>query len=79
MQYRAVPCFYGLAPRVVVLTGLSRRRVPTESMLDRVLSERAQNVAEKNLSLKIEPLHKAPFYMKSCPHLKLRRDGTQKQ
>ena len=72
MQHRTVPRLYGLAPGVVALTGLSGRGVPTGSMLGGILSEWALEVAEKELSLKIEPLHKAPRYMSYAPGLTLR-------
>ncbi|MCB1381147.1 MAG: FAD-binding oxidoreductase [Alphaproteobacteria bacterium] len=72
MQYRTIPRLYGLAPGVVALTGLSGRGVPTGSMLGGILSEWALDVADKDLSLKIEPLHKAPAYMTYGPHLTLR-------
>jgi YD repeat-containing protein len=72
MQYRTVPRLYGLAPGVVALTGLSGRGVPTGSMLGGILSEWALDVPEKDLSLKVEPLHKAPFYMNYGPQLTLR-------
>lgn len=72
MQYRTVPRLYGLAPGVVALTGLSGRGVPTGSMLGGILSEWALDVPDKDLSLKIEPLHKAPFYMNYGPQLTLR-------
>jgi YD repeat-containing protein len=72
MQRRTIPRLYGLAPGVVALTGLSGRGVPTGSMLGGILSEWALDVPEKDLSLKIEPLHKAPFYMSFAPHMTLR-------
>ncbi|PWE54147.1 FAD-dependent oxidoreductase [Metarhizobium album] len=72
MQYRTVPRLYGLAPGVVALTGLSGRGVPTGSMLGGILSEWAKDVAEKDLSLKLEPLTAAPFYMAFAPQMTLR-------
>lgn len=72
MQYRTIPRLYGLAPGVVALTGLSGRGVPTGSMLGGILSEWALDVPEKELSLPIEPLRKAPFYMNFAPQLNLR-------
>jgi glycine/D-amino acid oxidase-like deaminating enzyme len=72
MQRRTVPRLYGLAPGVVALTGLSGRGVPTGSMLGGILSEWALDVPEKDLSLRIEPLHRAPFYMSFGPQLSLR-------
>jgi len=63
MQRRTVPRLYDLAPGVVALTGLSGRGVPTGSMLGSVLSEWALGVAAKDLALRLEPLHRAPFYM----------------
>jgi YD repeat-containing protein len=72
MQRRTVPRLYGLAPGVVALTGLSGRGVPTGSMLGGILAEWALDVPEKDLSLKIEPLRKAPQYMRFMPHLSLR-------
>ncbi|MDH6232291.1 YD repeat-containing protein [Mesorhizobium soli] len=72
MQYRTVPRLYGLAPGVVALTGLSGRGVPTGSMLGGILSEWARGVPEKDLSLKLEPLTAAPFYMNFGPPLTLR-------
>ncbi|MDZ5449476.1 FAD-binding oxidoreductase [Labrys sp. ZIDIC5] len=72
MQARTIPRLYGLAPGVVALTGLSGRGVPTGSMLGGILSEWALDVPEQELSLKVEPLHKAPFYMSFGPQLTLR-------
>jgi glycine/D-amino acid oxidase-like deaminating enzyme len=72
MQRRTVPRLYGLAPGVVALTGLSGRGVPTGSMLGGILAEWALDVPEKDLSLKVEPLRKAPHYMRFMPHLSLR-------
>jgi len=63
MQRRTVPRLYDLAPGVVALTGLSGRGVPTGSMLGSVLSEWALGVAADKLALRLEPLHRAPFYM----------------
>jgi glycine/D-amino acid oxidase-like deaminating enzyme len=72
MQRRTVPRLYGLAPGVVALTGLSGRGVPTGSMLGGILAEWALGVPEKDLSLRIEPLRKAPHYMSIMPHVSLR-------
>ena len=72
MQYRTIPRLYGLAPSVVALTGLSGRGVPTGSMLGGILSEWALGAPEKDLSLRVEPLAAAPFYMKFGPPLTLR-------
>ncbi len=72
MQYRTIPRLYDLAPGVVALTGLSGRGVPTGSMLGGILSEWARGVPEKDLSLKLEPLSAAPFYMNYGPKLTLR-------
>jgi len=63
MQRRTVPRLYDLAPGVVALTGLSGRGVPTGSMLGGILSEWALGVDRKDLALRLEPLHRAPFYM----------------
>jgi len=72
MQRRTIPRLYGLAPGVVALTGLSGRGVPTGSMLGGVLSEWALGVPEKELTLRIEPLRKAPLYMSFAPQAALR-------
>ena len=72
MQYRTIPRLYDLAPGVVALTGLSGRGVPTGSMLGGILSEWARGLPEKDLSLKLEPLSAAPFYMNYGPKLTLR-------
>ena len=72
MQRRTVPRLYGLAPGVVALTGLSGRGVPTGSMLGGILSEWALDVPEKDLSLRVEPLHRVPRYMSYAPQLTLR-------
>lgn len=72
MQRRTIPRLYGLAPGVVALTGLSGRGVPTGSMLGGILSEWALGVPENDLSLKVEPLKSAPFYMSFGPQLSLR-------
>ncbi|MGH7004498.1 MAG: FAD-dependent oxidoreductase, partial [Alphaproteobacteria bacterium] len=72
MQYRTIPRLYGLAPGVVALTGLSGRGVPTGSMLGGILAEWCMDVPEEELSLRIEPLTTAPFYMSFGPQLTLR-------
>jgi glycine/D-amino acid oxidase-like deaminating enzyme len=72
MQRKTIPRLYGLAPGVVALTGLSGRGVPTGSMLGGILSEWVNGVAEKDLSLRIEPLSAAPFYMVFAPPMTLR-------
>lgn len=72
MQVKTVPRLYGLAPGVVALTGLSGRGVPTGSMLGGILAEWAMGVPERDLSLKIEPLTRAPLYMEYAPSLRLR-------
>ncbi|WP_313615702.1 FAD-binding oxidoreductase [Agrobacterium sp.] len=72
MQMRTIPRLYDLAPGVVACTGLSGRGVPTGSMLGGILSEWALGVPDKDLSLKIEPLHKAPAFMDFAPALRLR-------
>ena len=72
MQMRTIPRLYDLAPGVIACTGLSGRGVPTGSMLGGILSEWALGVLEKDLSLKMEPLHKAPFFMSIAPKLRLR-------
>ncbi|MFB2564826.1 NAD(P)/FAD-dependent oxidoreductase [Rhizobium sp. IMFF44] len=72
IQYRTIPRLYDLAPGVAALTGLSGRGVPTGSMLGGILSEWARGMPEKDLSLKLEPLSAAPFYMNYGPKLTLR-------
>lgn len=72
MQMRTIPRMYDLAPGVIACTGLSGRGVPTGSMLGGILSEWALGVPEKDLSLKMEPLHKAPFFMSFAPQMRLR-------
>ncbi|MER8586118.1 FAD-binding oxidoreductase [Mesorhizobium sp. M1338] len=72
MQQRTIPRFYELAPGVVALTGLSGRGVPTGSMLGGILGEWAKGVPEKDLSLKLEPLRRAPFFMSFAPAAMLR-------
>jgi glycine/D-amino acid oxidase-like deaminating enzyme len=72
MQRRTIPRLYGLAPGVVALTGLSGRGVPTGSMLGGILAEWALGVPEKELSLRVEPLRTAPFYMSFAPLMSLR-------
>lgn len=72
MQVRTVPRLFGLAPGVVALTGLSGRGVPTGSMLGGILAEWAMGVPESDLSLRVEPLEAAPFYMDYAPKLRLR-------
>ncbi|SOC90687.1 YD repeat-containing protein [Rhizobium sp. AN5] len=72
MQYRTVPRFYGPAPGVVALTGLSGRGVPTGSMLGSILSEWALGKPENELALKLEPLKAAPFFMGFAPAMALR-------
>jgi glycine/D-amino acid oxidase-like deaminating enzyme len=72
LQVRTIPRFYSLAPGVVGLTGLSGRGIPTGSMLGGILSEWAQGVRAEDLSLKLEPLSAAPFYMGFAPRVMLR-------
>jgi glycine/D-amino acid oxidase-like deaminating enzyme len=72
MQYRTVPRLYNLAPGVVALTGLSGRGVPTGSMLGGILAEWAKGVPDSDLSLRLEPLAAAPFYMAFAPSMMLR-------
>jgi glycine/D-amino acid oxidase-like deaminating enzyme len=72
MQQRTVPRLYDLAPGVVACTGLSGRGVPTGSMLGGILSEWAMGLPENELDLKVEPLHKAPFFMSFAPQMRLR-------
>lgn len=77
MQVRTIPRLYDLAPGVVACTGLSGRGVPTGSMLGGILSEWALGVPDKDLSLKLEPLHRAQFYMGFGPKLRLRYFRSQ--
>lgn len=72
MQQRTIPRLYQLAPGVVAVTGLSGRGVPTGSMLGSILSEWALDLPHNQLALKIEPLHRAPFWMGFGPQLTLR-------
>ncbi len=72
MQAKTIPRLYGLAPGVAAMTGLSGRGVPTGSMLGGILGEWAMGVPEKDLSLRVEPLKAAPFYMDYGPKLSLR-------
>jgi glycine/D-amino acid oxidase-like deaminating enzyme len=72
MQAKTIPRLYGLAPGVAAMTGLSGRGVPTGSMLGGILSEWALGLPEKDLSLPVEPLKAAPFYMSYGPKLTLR-------
>lgn len=72
MQQKTIPRLYGLAPGVAALTGLSGRGVPTGSMLGGILSEWALGVPEADLSLPVERLKAAPFYMSYGPTLSLR-------
>jgi YD repeat-containing protein len=72
MQYRTIPRLYDLAPGIVAVTGLSGRGVPTGSMLGGILAEWAKGAPAKDLSLKLEPLKAAPFYMSFAPQLTLR-------
>lgn len=73
MQRKTIPRLYGLAPGAVALTGLAGRGVPTGSMLGGILSEWALDVPEAELSLPVEPLKVAPFYMSFAPRLSLRQ------
>jgi glycine/D-amino acid oxidase-like deaminating enzyme len=72
MQMRTIPRLYDLAPGIVACTGLSGRGVPTGSMLGGILSEWALDKPRDQLDLKIEPLHKAPFFMSFAPKMRLR-------
>jgi YD repeat-containing protein len=72
MQVKTVPRLYALAPGAVALTGLSGRGVPTGSMLGGILAEWAMGVPDKDLTLRLEPLHSAPFYMRLGPKMSLR-------
>jgi len=72
MQYRTIPRLYELGSGMVALTGLSGRGVPTGSMLGSVLAEWAMDKPRDELALRLEPLHRAPFYMNYGPDLTLR-------
>jgi glycine/D-amino acid oxidase-like deaminating enzyme len=72
MQKHTIPRLYDLAPGVVGLTGLSGRGVPTGSMLGGILAEWAKGIPEADLSLKLEPLTAAPFFMSFAPTAMLR-------
>ncbi|WP_413733607.1 NAD(P)/FAD-dependent oxidoreductase [Sodalis sp. RH21] len=72
MQQRTIPRLYELAPGVAALTGLSGRGVPTGSMLGGILAEWALGTAENELALRMERLHRAPFWMSFGPRLALR-------
>jgi hypothetical protein len=61
-----------ILPGVVALIGLSGRSLPTGSMLGGILAGWAMDVPERDLSLKVKPLHKAPFYMNFGAQLTLR-------
>lgn len=69
MQPRTIPRLFDLAPGVVASIGYSGRGVPTGTMMGTVLAEWAKGVPERDLTLRPEPLAKAPFYMKVMPRL----------
>lgn len=72
MQNRTIPRLYTLAPGVAAMTGLSGRGVPTGSMLGEVLAEWAMGLPEDQLTLRPEPLHRSPPYMRFGPQLAMR-------
>ncbi len=67
MQPRTIPRLYGLAPGIVASLGYSGRGVPTGTMMGTVLADWALGVPPSDLTLPIEPLKPAPFYMKFAP------------
>ena len=71
MQPRTFPRLYGLAPGVVASLGYSGRGVPTGTMMGTVLADWATGTPPQDLALPIEPLQRAPFYMRFMPRVML--------
>lgn len=72
MQQRTIPRLYRLGEGAVAVTGLSGRGVPTGYTVGQVLSAWANDAAESDLALPLEPLGSAPLYMAFAPQIALR-------
>ncbi len=67
MQPRTIPRLFELAPGIVASLGYSGRGVPTGTMMGTVLADWAMGMSPSELTLRPEPLKKAPFYMSFAP------------
>jgi glycine/D-amino acid oxidase-like deaminating enzyme len=72
MQRQTIPRLYRLGEGAVAVTGLSGRGVPTGWTVGQVLRDWANDAAEADLALPLEPLAQAPAYMAFAPQLALR-------
>ncbi len=71
MQPRTFPRLFELAPGVVASLGYSGRGVPTGTMMGTVLADWASGMPASELTLPLEPLKRAPFYMAAVTRLAL--------
>jgi len=69
MQPKTFPRLFDLAPGVIASLGYSGRGVPTGTMMGTVLAEWAMGARPEDLTLPLEPLRAAPFYMTFVPRL----------
>lgn len=69
MQPKTIPRLFNLAPGIVASLGYSGRGVPTGTMMGTVLAEWAMGAKPEDLTLPLEPLRAAPFYMNFLPRL----------
>jgi glycine/D-amino acid oxidase-like deaminating enzyme len=69
MQRKTIPRLFDLAPGVVASLGYSGRGVPTGTMMGTVLADWATGTPARDLTLPLEPLRRAPLYMKVAPRL----------
>ena len=67
LQPRTIPRLFELAPGIVASLGYSGRGVPTGTMMGTVLADWAMGMSPSELTLRPEPLKKAPFYMSFAP------------
>jgi len=63
---------YQLDKGAVAVTGLSGRGVPTGYTVGKILSDWADDKAEGDIALPLEPLAPAPSYMAFAPQIALR-------
>lgn len=72
MQQQTIPRVYRLDKGAVAVTGLSGRGVPTGYTVGKILSDWANDKAEGDLALPLEPLAHAPLHMAFAPQVALR-------
>ena len=69
LQPKTFPRLFELAPGVIASIGYSGRGVPTGTMMGTVLTEWAMGADARDLALPMEPMQKAPLYMKVVPRV----------